>query len=75
MEGLTGGAEPVADDISEVAYSSTGITEIHIDNSRVITINGNASREDIDNALDDDMEEFDRHMQRWMANNRRVKFG
>lgn len=74
MEGLTGGTEPVSEDVAEVAYSGTGTTEIHIDNSRVITINGSASKEDIDNALDDDMEKFERCMQAWMANNRRVKF-
>lgn len=74
MEGLTGGAEPISGDIEEAAYSGTGAMEVHIDNSRVITINGNASKEDIEDVLDSEDEEFDRKMQRWMANNRRKNF-
>lgn len=74
MDGLTGGDSPVSWDIEEVAYSGTGNMELHIDNSRVITINGNASKEDIEEALESDADEFDRMMQEWMARNRRLKF-
>lgn len=74
MDGLTGGDSPVSRDIEEVAYSGTGNMELHIDNSRVITINGNASKEDIEEALESDADEFDRMMQEWMARNRRLKF-
>ena len=74
MDGLTGGDSPVSGDIEEVAYSGTGNMELHIDNSRVITINGNASKEDIEEALESDADEFDRMMQEWMARNRRLKF-
>ncbi len=74
MDGLTGGESPVAGDVEEMAYSGTGGMELHIDNSRVITINGNASKEDIEEVLDNDADEFDRKMQEWMARNRRVKF-
>jgi len=74
MDGLTGGESPIAGDVEEMAYSGTGGMELHIDNSRVITINGNASKEDIEEALDNDADEFDRKMQEWMARNRRLKF-
>ena len=74
MDGLTGGESPVSGDVEEVAYSGAGNMELHIDNSRVITINGSASKEDIEEALENDADEFDRMMQEWMARNRRVKF-
>lgn len=75
MDGLSGGSSTIPEDIAEAAYSSEGAMEVHIDNSRVITIYGSALKEDIEDALDSDDEEFERKMQRWMANNRRVKFG
>lgn len=74
MDGLTGGESPVAGDVEEIAYSSAGNIEMNIDNSRVITINGNASKEDIEKVLENDDDDFDRKMQAWMARNRRVKF-
>lgn len=74
MDGLTGGESPIAGDVEEMAYSGTGGMELHIDNSRVITIHGSASKEDIEEALDNDADEFDRKMQEWMARNRRLKF-
>ncbi len=74
MDGLTGGESPIAGDVEELAYSGTGGMEMHIDNSRVITINGNASKEDIEEVLEDDADEFDRKMRGWMARNRRLKF-
>ncbi len=73
MDGLTGGESPVSENMEEAAYSGLGI-ELHIDNSRVITITGNASKEDIEEALESDADEFDRMMQEWMARNRRLKF-
>lgn len=74
MDGLTGGESPVSVDMEQAAYSGAGSIEMHIDNSRVITINGNASKEDIEEALENDADEFDRMMQEWMARNRRLKF-
>ncbi len=74
MDGLTGGESPVSEDMEEAATSGAGNIELHIDNSRVITINGNASKEDIEEALENDADEFDRMMQEWMARNRRLKF-
>ena len=74
MDGLTGGESPVSEDVAEAAYSSADNMELHIDNSRVITINGNASKEDIEEVLESEAEGFDRMMQEWMARNRRLKF-
>lgn len=74
MDGLTGGESPVSENMEEAVYSGAGNIELHIDNSRVITITGNASKDDIEEALENDADEFDRMMQEWMARNRRLKF-
>lgn len=76
MEGLTGGAEPISGDIEEAAYSGDSSMEVHIEHNPTLQFyGGTPSREDIEDALESDMEKFDRYMQAWMANNRRVKFG
>ncbi len=75
MDGLTGGKEPLIDDIAELAYSGGGEMTIHIEHNPTLQFyGGTPSKEDIEDALMSDEEEFDRKMQDWMARNRRLKF-
>ena len=75
MDGLSGGAEPLTASLEEAAYSGSGKVVIHVDNSRTIQFNGNApSKDEIEEILDDENEEFARKMEIWMANNRRFNF-
>lgn len=75
MDGLSGGAEPLAASIEEAAYEGVGETVIQIDNSRTIQFNGGApSKEALAEILDDENEKFARMMQTWMSNNRRFSF-
>lgn len=75
MDGLTGGDEPISGDIEEASYSGNGTMEVYIEHNPTLQFyGGTPSREDIDDALESDMERFDRYMQDWMARNRRLKF-
>lgn len=75
MDGLTGGAEPLADDIEEAAYSGGGETVIQIENSPVIYFYGDSpSREELEEILEDEDEKFAQMMERYLANGRRTRF-
>ncbi len=75
MDGLTGGPEPLIDDISELAYSGGGETVLQIDNSRTIYYNGSdSSREKLEAILEDENEKFARLMETYLSNNRRMRF-
>lgn len=75
MDGLTGGAEPLAADIEEAAYSGAGETVIQIENSPVINFNGNApAKEEIAEIIEDENEKFARLMEIYLANGRRTRF-
>lgn len=75
MDGLTGGAEPLAASIEEAAYTGSGEVVIHVDNSRTIHFNGGApSKEEIEDILDDENEKFAKLMRVYLQNNRRVSF-
>ncbi|MCM1122553.1 MAG: phage tail tape measure protein [Eubacterium sp.] len=75
MDGLTGGAEPLAKGIEEAAYEAMESTDVHINyNSTVQFYGGTPSQEDIENALENSYEEFERNMQKWQTNNRRKNF-
>lgn len=75
MDGLSGGAEPLAASIEEAAYEGAGETVIQIDNSREMHFHGSApSKEELAELLDDENEKFARMMQTWMSNNRRFSF-
>lgn len=75
MDGLSGGAEPLAASVEEAAYAGAGDVVIQVDNSRTIQFNGGApSKDEIEEILDDENEKFARLMEAWMANNRRVRF-
>lgn len=75
MDGLTGGAEPLADDIAEAAYGSAGEMVVHIEHNPTLQFyGGTPSKEDIEDVLESDAEEFDRKMQDWLASGRRLKF-
>ena len=75
MDGLTGGAEPLAADIEEAAYGSAGEMVVNIEHNPTLQFYGAApSKEDIEDVLESDAEEFDRKMQDWLASNRRLKF-
>lgn len=75
MDGLTGGPEPLIDDISELAYSGSGETVLQIDNSRIIYYNGSdSSREELEAILEDENEKFARLMETYLSNNRRKRF-
>lgn len=75
MDGLTGGAAPMARDIEEAVSSGTGTIEVHIEHKPVLQFQeGIPSKEDIEDALESSYEKFDRYMQEWLAQNRRLKF-
>lgn len=75
MDGLSGGAEPLAASIEEAAYAGSGDVVIQVDNSRTIQFNGGApSKDEIEDILDDENEKFARLMEIYLANNRRVRF-
>lgn len=75
MDGLTGGSEPLIDDIAELAYSGGGETVLQIDNSRIIYYNGSeSSKEELENILEDENEKFARLMEIYLSNNRRTRF-
>lgn len=75
MDGLSGGAEPLTASIEEAAYNGSGETVIHVDNSRVINFNGSAPpKEELEEILDDENENFARLMENYLANNRRFSF-
>lgn len=75
MDGLTGGAEPLAADIEEAAYSGAGDTVMQIDNSRTIYFYGDApSKEELENVLESEDEKFAQMMERYLANGRRTRF-
>lgn len=75
MDGLTGGAEPLAASIEEAAYTGSGDVVIQVDNSRTIQFNGGApSKEEIEDILDDENEKFAKLMAVYLQNNRRVSF-
>ncbi len=75
MDGLTGGPEPLADDIAELAYSGGGETVLQIENSPVIYFYGNApDKEEIEGILEDENEKFARMMETYLSNNRRTRF-
>lgn len=75
MNGLSGGPEPLIDDISELAYSGGGETMVQIDNSRIIHYNGSdSSREELEAILEDENEKFARLMERYLSNNGRMRF-
>lgn len=75
MDGLTGGAEPLAASIEEAAYTGSGEVVIHVDNSRTIQFNDGApSKEEIEDILDDENEKFAKLMAVYLQNNRRVSF-
>lgn len=75
MDGLSGGAEPLAASIEEAAYEGAGENVFQIDNSREMHFHGSApSKEELAELLDDENEKFARMMQTWMSNNRRFSF-
>lgn len=75
MDGLTGGAEPLAADIEEAAYSGAGDTVMQIDNSRTIYFYGDApSKEELEDVLESEDEKFAQMMDRYLANGRRTRF-
>lgn len=75
MDGLSGGAEPLASSIEEAAYTGSGEVVIQVDNSRTIQFNGNApSKDELEEILDDENEKFARLMETYLSNNRRVRF-
>ena len=75
MDGLTGGSEPLAADIEEAAYQGAGEMTVHIEHNPTLQFYGGApSKEDIEDALESDEEEFDRKMRNWLAMGRRLKF-
>lgn len=75
MDGLSGGAEPLAASVEEAAYAGSGDVVIQVDNSRTIQFNGGApSKDEIEDILDDENEKFARLMETYLKNNRRVSF-
>lgn len=75
MDGLTGGSYPLAADIEEAAYSGAGEMIVSIEHNPTLQFyGGTPAKEDIEDALESDEEEFDRKMQDWLARNRRLKF-
>ncbi|MDE7248260.1 MAG: phage tail tape measure protein [Lachnospiraceae bacterium] len=75
MDGLSGGVEPLTASIEEAAYAGAGETMIHIDNSREINFYGDSpSKDEVEEILEDEDEQFARMMQRYLGNNRRVSF-
>lgn len=75
MDGLSGGSEPLTAYIEEAAYAGSGETVIHVDNSRIINFDGGApSKDELEEILEDEDEKFARMMQRYLGNNRRVRF-
>lgn len=75
MDGLSGGAEPLTASLEEAAYAGSGEVVIQVDNSRTIQFNGNApSKDELEEILDDENEKFARMMERYLSDQRRVRF-
>lgn len=74
MDGLTGGSDPIADNIESAALSSVG-QSIQILYNPTYQIQGsNLSREDIEDVIETKQEEFARMMDQWMKDNNRISF-
>lgn len=74
MDGLTGGAEPIADNIENAALSS-GFGQNQFVFSPTLQFYGSSpSKEDIEDVLEEKQEEFAQMMEQWMKNNFRTSF-
>lgn len=74
MDGLTGGAEPIADNIENAALSS-GFSQSQFVFSPTLKFYGNSpSKEDIEDVLETEQEKFARMFEQYMKDNNRISF-
>lgn len=75
MDGLTGGSDPIADNIESAVVSSGSGQGMQILYNPTIQIYGDSlSREDIEEALETEQEKFARMFEQYMKDNNRISF-
>lgn len=72
--GIGGSGNLTAASSSRGGSGTAGAQPVQITWSPQIIIKGDASKQDIEDALDDSQRKFDEHMKTWMHNNKRVSF-